>query len=108
MVSKKPTPSRKKSETPLDKPAHKPAEKPAHSGKGAANPSKRATAAKTESGAETEEEGKGGSMRPDEMPAEVLEFIQAIDEYKRIHRRPFPSWSEVLEVLKTLGYERAA
>jgi hypothetical protein len=112
MVSKKPTPSRKKSETPLDKPAHKSAhksaEKPAQSGKGAANPSKRATAAKTESGPETEEEGKGGSMRPDEMPAEVLEFIQAIDEYKRIHRRPFPSWSEVLEVLKTLGYERAA
>lgn len=106
MVSKKPSPSRKKSETPLDKPAHKPAEKPAHSGKGAANPSKRATAAN--SAAETEEEGKGGSMRPDEMPAEVLEFIQAIDEYKRIHRRPFPSWSEVLEVLKTLGYQRAA
>jgi len=47
------------------------------------------------------------SARPDEMPPEVLEFIQAIDEYKRVHRRPFPSWSEVLEILKTLGYERA-
>lgn len=106
MVSKKPNLSRKKSETHPEKPAHKPAEKRAHSGKETANSSKRATAAR--SGAETEEEGKGGSMRPDEMPAEVVEFIQAIDEYKRIHCRPFPSWSEVLEVLKALGYERAA
>jgi len=45
-------------------------------------------------------------LRPDEMPPDVLEFINAIDRYKRIHQRPFPNWSEVLEVLKTLGYER--
>jgi hypothetical protein len=36
----------------------------------------------------------------------VLEFITAIDDYKRLHRRPFPTWSEVLEILKTLGYSR--
>jgi hypothetical protein len=47
------------------------------------------------------------SARPDEMPPEVLEFIQAIDEYKRVNRRPFPTWSEVLEIVKTLGYQRA-
>jgi hypothetical protein len=46
------------------------------------------------------------STRPDEMSAEVIEFITAIDEYKRINQRPFPSWSEVLEILKGLGYER--
>ncbi len=46
------------------------------------------------------------SPRPDEMPPEVLEFITAIDEYKRSHERPFPSWSEILEILKTLGYEQ--
>lgn len=108
MVSKKPTPSRKKSETPMEKPANKAAHKPAHSGKGAKGQATRADAHKNEGAGEPEEEGKSGSLRPDEMPAEVLEFIQAIDEYKRIHRRPFPSWSEVLEVLKTLGYQRAA
>jgi len=48
------------------------------------------------------------SARPDEMPPEVLEFIQAIDEYKRVRRRPFPTWSEVLEIVKTLGYQRAS
>jgi hypothetical protein len=46
------------------------------------------------------------AARPDEMPAAVLEFITAIDEYKRSHRRPFPTWSEVLEIVKSLGYER--
>ncbi len=55
---------------------------------------------------EVEGDEKRTGTRPDEMPPEVLEFIQAIDEYKRIHRRPFPTWSEVLEVLKTLGYSR--
>ena len=44
--------------------------------------------------------------RPDEMSGEVIEFIQAIDQYKRLQQRPFPSWSEVLEVLKALGYSK--
>ena len=41
-----------------------------------------------------------------EMPADVLEFIQAIDDYKRLNGRPFPSWSEVLEIVKELGYQK--
>lgn len=49
---------------------------------------------------------KGGAARPDEMPPDVLEFIHAIDVYKRVHQRPFPNWSEVLEILKGLGYSR--
>jgi hypothetical protein len=56
---------------------------------------------------ETDEETRRTTaVRPDEMPPEVLEFITAIDDYKRIYRRPFPTWSEVLEILKTLGYSR--
>lgn len=45
--------------------------------------------------------------KPDEMSDELIEFITAIDEYKRAHQRPFPTWSEVLDVLKSLGYERS-
>jgi hypothetical protein len=56
---------------------------------------------------EQEDDAKRAGLRPDEMPGDVLEFITAIDEYKRTHQRPFPTWSEVLEVLKALGYERA-
>jgi len=44
----------------------------------------------------------------DELPDEVLEFVRAIDAYKRAQGRQFPSWSEVLDVLKQLGYERRA
>jgi len=58
-------------------------------------------------GVATEDEGKKSGCRPDEMPADVLEFITAIDDYKRLHQRPFPTWSEVLEVVKKLGYARA-
>ncbi|MDP6538564.1 MAG: hypothetical protein QF410_03365 [Planctomycetota bacterium] len=49
---------------------------------------------------------KKTTLRPDEMSSEVIEFITAIDDYKRVHGRPFPTWSEVLTVLKSLGYER--
>lgn len=45
-------------------------------------------------------------IRPDQMSNDLVEFITAIDSYKRIHERPFPSWSEVLEIVKALGYER--
>ncbi|MGQ0636042.1 MAG: hypothetical protein ACT4QC_15635 [Planctomycetaceae bacterium] len=37
---------------------------------------------------------------------EEIEFMRAMDEYKRRAGRQFPTWSEVLEVLKGLGYKR--
>jgi hypothetical protein len=33
-------------------------------------------------------------------------FMKAMDQYKRANRRPFPTWSEVLEVLRSLGYRK--
>lgn len=39
---------------------------------------------------------------------EELDFMKAIDEYKREFCRPFPTWSEVLEVVKALGYRKVA
>ena len=41
------------------------------------------------------------------LPEEV-EFMQALDHYKRTSGRMFPTRSEVLAVLKSLGYQRAA
>lgn len=49
---------------------------------------------------------KARPTKPDEMSDDLIEFITAIDEYKRLNQRPFPSWGEILEVLKALGYER--
>ena len=35
-----------------------------------------------------------------------LEFMLAMSEYKQKSGRMFPTWSEVLEVLRSLGYEK--
>ena len=43
-----------------------------------------------------------------EMSDELLEFVMAIDEYKRANNRPFPTWSEVYEVIGYLGYRKVA
>src|SRR3954451_16569106 len=37
---------------------------------------------------------------------EEIVFMKAMDLYKRANRRPFPTWSEVLEVLCSLGYRK--
>ncbi len=42
------------------------------------------------------------------MSEEQFEFLMAIDEYKRKNTRPFPTWTEVLEVIKALGYRKVA
>ncbi len=43
-----------------------------------------------------------------EMAGDLLEFIMAIDEYKRINEKPFPAWSEIFEIIHYLGYRRVA
>ena len=42
------------------------------------------------------------------MSDEQFEFLMAIDEYKKANARPFPTWTEVLEVIKALGYRKVA
>ena len=37
-----------------------------------------------------------------------IEFMRAMDDYKRRSGRPFPTWSEVLEVVTSLGYRKVA
>jgi hypothetical protein len=37
-----------------------------------------------------------------------LEFMQAMQQYKQSSGRMFPTWSEVLEVLQSLGYRKPA
>jgi len=37
-----------------------------------------------------------------------IQFMKSMDQYKRDNRRPFPTWSEVLEVLTALGYRKVA
>ena len=46
------------------------------------------------------------SMNQYDMDAEVLEFVNAINRFKQRAGKAFPTWSEVLEILKGLGYEK--
>jgi hypothetical protein len=39
---------------------------------------------------------------------EQVDFMKAMDLYKRRSGRQFPTWSEVLEVLHNLGYRKVA
>lgn len=38
------------------------------------------------------------------VTAEELEFLKAMDAYRR--KRPFPTWREVLAVVRAMGYRR--
>ena len=43
-----------------------------------------------------------------EMTDEQFAFIMALNEYKAVNKRPFPTWTEVLDVIKALGYRKVA
>ena len=48
------------------------------------------------------------SAEEGEMTDEQFEFLMAIDQYKRQNNRPFPTWTEVLDVIKAIGYRKVA
>ena len=58
--------------------------------------------------------GKGGRRRrfvdpttcDREYAADEVEFMQALERYKRTNGRTFPTCSEVLGVLRSLGYAK--
>lgn len=59
--------------------------------------------------------GPGKRRTPDrrcaeegEMTPEQFEFLMAVDEYKRVNHRPFPTWTEVLDIIQALGYRKVA
>jgi hypothetical protein len=41
-----------------------------------------------------------------EMTAEQFEFVMAIQTYKKVNKRMYPTWTEVLEVIQQLGYRK--
>lgn len=40
------------------------------------------------------------------LEPEVLEFINAVNRFKEVHQKPFPTWSEIFEVFVSLGYRK--
>ena len=43
-----------------------------------------------------------------EMTDEQFEFLMAIKQYKKANNCPFPSYTEILEITKALGYRKVA
>jgi IS5 family transposase len=43
-----------------------------------------------------------------EMTAHQFEFVMAIETYKKVNKRMYPTWTEVLEVIQQLGYRKVA
>lgn len=41
-----------------------------------------------------------------QMTSEQFLFIAAMDAYKRVNQVPYPTWTQVLEVLRKLGYRK--
>jgi hypothetical protein len=46
------------------------------------------------------------SAEEGEMTAEQFEFVMAIEKYKKVNKRLYPTWTEVLEVINQLGYRK--
>lgn len=46
------------------------------------------------------------SAEEGEMTSEQFEFCMAIDTYKKVNKKLFPTWTEVLEVITQLGYRK--
>jgi hypothetical protein len=46
------------------------------------------------------------SAEEGEMTPEQFEFVMAVETYKKVNKRLFPTWTEVLEVITQLGYRK--
>jgi hypothetical protein len=46
------------------------------------------------------------SAEEGEMTTEQFEFVMAIETYKKVNKRMYPTWTEVLEVISQLGYRK--
>ena len=43
-----------------------------------------------------------------QMTDEQFELLMAIEKYRRLNNRPFPTWTEVLDIIHALGYRKVA
>jgi len=46
------------------------------------------------------------SAEEGEMTREQYTFLVAIDAFKRVNHKTFPTWTDVLEVVRKLGYRK--
>jgi hypothetical protein len=108
------TPSSKKTKAPIPLPVVEPAAVPAlDAGVDDTETwvNRRASAQATRAANARQASGRRRFVDPTTCEREYsmaeIEFMQAMHDYKQSSGRMFPTWSEVLEVIKALGYEKA-
>ena len=52
------------------------------------------------------ERGTGSPANSAHYTEAEVEFMMAVDAWKRQHQKPNPTWSEILAVLRSLGYSK--
>lgn len=48
------------------------------------------------------------SVEEGEIVDEVLEFVLAVDDFKRKNKKPFPSSTDIFQIIHLLGYRKVA
>jgi hypothetical protein len=46
------------------------------------------------------------SAEEGEMEIDQFEFVMAIEAYKKVNKKLYPTWTEILEVVRQLGYRK--
>jgi hypothetical protein len=46
------------------------------------------------------------SAEEGEMTGHQFEFVMAIETYKKVNKRMYPTWTEILEIIRQLGYRK--
>ncbi|QOV90564.1 hypothetical protein [Humisphaera borealis] len=46
------------------------------------------------------------SAEEGEMHSDQFEFVMAVEAYKKVNKKLYPTWTEILEVLRQLGYRK--
>lgn len=41
-----------------------------------------------------------------EMETDQFEFVMAVEAYKKVNKKLYPTWTEILEVVRQLGYRK--
>ena len=40
------------------------------------------------------------------MSGEQFEFVMAVETYKKVNKRLYPTWTEILEIIRQLRYRK--
>ncbi|MHC4135019.1 MAG: hypothetical protein ACYTDU_15690 [Planctomycetota bacterium] len=69
-------------------------------------PERRSGEDRREPGPDTERRKVERRINEYRLSPEVLEFINAVNDFKSVHQKPFPTWSEIFAILTSLGYRK--